>query len=379
MVSTTPPSHSTPSLELDSREHSSPVDDYLSTPDVTEWREIRILEYEKDRKLAGEAQNPVDLPALEFCKEEPVIYELIPDLPVWPHTTIAPEDAFPDYAEVRQFLQEQARPSSPISEYELVETQFPACEDVHTSPRPAMPTPLATPVRRIGTKSKRNEDDDDHERPTPKRHRPHRANGQDVTSDIDSDDDGSGCFRPPSRPFKRRPSTSSRSKPNRRPAAPKPAKCSRREEYPIGPCSCREEDCLHCAMTCFYTFVDGDLKGKVCQRIFPKNRYLDLKRHKAAHAIHEWKLLEDGDITPEVAHWHLVECEGKEHGLICPNGDCPTTFTRYDALKRHMERGTCQHGIFFNDDDDNNRQLKADIIKASDEKRQRLAKARKSA
>lgn len=213
----------------------------------------------------------------------------------------------------------------------------------------------------------------------------------DIESDDDrdpGDDDGSGSFQP-SRPIKRQhvsagPSNRRRNKATRslassKPSSSKAAKCNRGEDYLEGPCSCQAQACPHCIMTCFYTFTHGNRKGEVCRRLFENGRHLDLKRHKATHAVQEWKWLEDGEISPEEASWHLVVFEGKEHGLICPNGDCPTTFTRYDALKRHMERGTCQfmHCGLAGDDLDN-RQLKAKVIKASNEKYERMAEAKKT-
>lgn len=56
------PPRSTPSLEPDSLDHEylSPADDdYLTTPDLTEWREIQRLEYEKERLLAVDEQGDV--------------------------------------------------------------------------------------------------------------------------------------------------------------------------------------------------------------------------------------------------------------------------------------------------------------------------------
>ncbi|KAF8499306.1 hypothetical protein JB92DRAFT_2982473, partial [Gautieria morchelliformis] len=97
-------------------------------------------------------------------------------------------------------------------------------------------------------------------------------------------------------------------------------------------------------MTCFYSFAHGDRKGEICKRLFESGRHLDLKCHKATHTMQEWKWLEDCVISREEARWHFEVFDGEEHGLICPNGDCKTTFTRYDALKRHMEHGICKWG-----------------------------------
>lgn len=332
-----------------------------------------------------------------------MVSDIPSDLPAWPHTTIAPEDAFPDYAEVCQYLREQARPSSPLSDHELpeAEDESPLCVNTSSPPEnPGPPTPIAPPSRRVGKKAKRDEvhddDDDDKDKddePAPKRHMPHRLSAPDTDTDIESDDDrdqgdddGSGSFQPLSRrPAKRQrvstgPSSRRQTKTTRRPAAPKSTKtkCNRGEDYQEGPCNCQADGCPHCLLTCFYTFVHGHRKGEVCRRLFESNRQMDLRRHKVTHAVQEWKWLEDGEISPEEARWHLVDFEGKEHGLICPNGDCTTTFTRYDALKRHMERGTCQfmHRGSLNDDLDN-RQLKAKVMKASGEKYERMTEAKK--
>ncbi|KAF8514284.1 hypothetical protein JB92DRAFT_3096226 [Gautieria morchelliformis] len=97
----------------------------------------------------------------------------------------------------------------------------------------------------------------------------------------------------------------------RRPAGPKPPKPSpktkgnRGEDYQKGPCNCR------------VAFAHGDRKGKICKRLFESGRHLDLKRHKATHAVQEWKWLEDGVISRTGGGpWHLKVFDGKERGLI---------------------------------------------------------------
>ena len=249
----------------------------------------------------------------------------------------------------------------------------------------------ASPVRRVGRKAKRQEvDEDNDEEPAPKRHMSRCVNSPEFDTDTDMDQDGSGTFQPSCRAGTRQrdiagPSSHRRSiKPPRRTTAPKArskptskttprSKCNRGEDYVEGPCDCRGVDCTHCQMTCFYTFAYGERKGQVCRRLFEAGRHLDLKRHKAAHAVQEWKWLEDGTISPQEAHWHLVVFGGREHGLMCPNGDCSTTFTRYDALKRHMEHGTCQwFHLESSKEGLDNRQLKAQVIRESTEKMARV-------
>lgn len=444
------PARSTPSLEPDGLDYSPP-DDYLATPDLSEWKEVRRLE---DQRIRAEAKRPAepqfvsplsptyllrrntclcaspqqyDLPTLDILSQNqrPLFSELPP---TWPHSTIAPKDAFYDYQEVRRFLQEQARPTSPsVASSDESSTHpydnDPFCHDQVSPPsdsplsdtRPAPstshPPTVPSPSRSVGKKAKR-EQDDDYE-PTPKRRmlappsfkaKPRAQSLSDSEDDSDADaqddfddgladDDASGEFRParrtpqvrrkphpgprgaarPAIPARRRAAAAA----PRRPAVPPKSKSNRGEDYQEGPCSCRDDRCTHCQMTCFYTFVHGSRKGDVCKRLFESGRHLDLRRHKATHAVQEWKWLQDGEITSELAHWHFVVFGGREHGLMCPNGDCTTTFTRYDALKRHMERGTCQYTHIETPKDGlDNRQIKAQVIRESDEKYERVAEAK---
>ncbi|KAF8590603.1 hypothetical protein K439DRAFT_1657352 [Ramaria rubella] len=449
-LSTISPSRSTPSLDYDNLEYEpyfSPPDDYLATPDISEWKETRKLEEQKLRIEAadavGDVQFQCDLPSLDILSQyqRPLLSEL-PSPTQWPHATIAPKDAFPDYDAVRRFLEDQDRPSSPsafssASSSSYLRTpyhdhdQLPYDEEtsfiepygkllLHAEPTPCTsadsPAPITLPsidgsARRVGRKAKREEDSD--YEPALKRRLVTPVPGKDKfrtvdvsgDSDVDDeagadldgllDDDESGEFLPARRlaqtRFKppaivrgtTRPATSSSARrrvsasSNRRAAVQAKTKSNRGEDYQVGPCNCRDSKCGHCQMTCFYTFVHGPRTGEVCRRLFEINRHLDLKRHKATHAVQEWKWLQDGDILPKDAYWHFVVFEGKEHGLICPNGHCTTTFTRYDALKRHMERGTCHH---MSDDLDldglDNRQVKAKVIRESDAKYLRMTEAK---
>lgn len=56
-LSSVSPARSTPSLEPDSLYPSPPADEYLTTPDLSEWKETRRLEYEKAEKWVEDAKS----------------------------------------------------------------------------------------------------------------------------------------------------------------------------------------------------------------------------------------------------------------------------------------------------------------------------------
>jgi len=125
------------------------------------------------------------------------------------------------------------------------------------------------------------------------------------------------------------------------------------KSHVLGPCHCGKKGCPECDLTCSYVFSYGPRKGHVCRHYFESGRGLDFNRHKDMHGVREWFASEIlRIITPEEASWFHNECRGKTKGFVCPNhepnwdgtigkGDCGATFTRRDALKRHLDRHTC--------------------------------------
>ncbi|KAF8495606.1 hypothetical protein JB92DRAFT_3146913 [Gautieria morchelliformis] len=413
---------STPSLRTD-RLYSSSPDDFLSTPSVAEWKEVQRLVYAKADQPAADphtvSSSPrsaalhtdasllpfqLHLPSKASARDraalDAALSAISDPLPPYPHTTVSPQEVFPDYAEVCRYLEKKARASSPVSECYISETDEapptppPApvrsvgkkakrddddCDDdkpavkrhmVRRIPSPDVPTPPPARVRSVGKKAKRDDDDWDQDKPTVKRQmlRHH------TSPDTDSDQDDSGNFQPSRRPAAKRrapASSSSRHPPKapRRPASPKPPKPSpsrrgnRGKDYPKCPHARRVEGCPDCQRSCWYSFVYGDRKGEECRRLFQSGRESDLGRHKASHARQEWQWLEEGVISRKEADWHFNVFGGKERGYICPNGKCPTTFTRYDALKRHMDNGTCKWPLLDPGWDRLDKQQRKDKIK----------------
>lgn len=454
------PARSTPSLDdnLDDSFFSSPPDIYLDTPDLPpyDWKEIRKLE---DRKLYLEEREAalglyvrlrsrsrllsycsillqdvdVELPSLADVSRNkaPLLSESSPAPSSWQPSTISPAEVFYDYDDVRQFLAEQARPSSP-SVYSACSSSLitpytdtkdlPSVDDDEFATYPAVAPPSDYPMSSLltfegtssTTKRSREEDDDDdydsdeaHENenevtesrsppiraPPPKRPRLRSddvADYEDVRTpepDQVQDDDDSGEFklrasyatkkqksgRAPRRSVVKSNSAHKSSTKSRQTHTH-----SKEDTYRPGPCDCRQPSCASCEMTCWYTFIRGPKKGQVCRRLFESGRHLDLRRHKISHAVNEWQMVENGEVTLEEAWWYAVKYNCEHKGLICPNGDCTTTFTRYDALRRHMERQTCPYWQLSPYSNLDSRNVKAQIERDSGEKYARISTSKRS-
>lgn len=124
----------------------------------------------------------------------------------------------------------------------------------------------------------------------------------------------------------------------------------RKDDYERGTCICRSENCEECKRTCFYEYHRGHRTGEVCMRIFPFERLADLDRHKLSHAAIEWFWFDFLNIlTLEEVPWYAAHQDAT--GFFCPNGEpvtssnlqntCVASFTRSDALRRHMT-GSCR-------------------------------------
>lgn len=448
------PARSTPSLDdnLDDTLYLSPPETYLDTPDLHsyDWREIRKLE---DRRLFLEEHETaslglyvcliscsfsilslillfflfqdVDLPSLsDVSSNKAPLPSEVPPAPVsWHPSTISPAEAFYDYEEVRRFMAEQARPSSP-SVYSVCSSylftpynepqELPSIDDDGDENFGAMSYPFVTPSPEVvlsgetppATKRPRDETDDDDfdacddSDPSPKRGRfskRRRSKYDDVADSQDPrihefgrapDDDDSGEFHPRaphpnkknktirSNPRRTLVKSSTPQKPHVKPRLQTHGKAE--DLYRLGPCECKQPGCASCEMTCWYTFIRGPREGQVCRRLFESGRHLDLRRHKISHAVNEWQMLENGEITLEEARWYAVEHNCEHQGLICPNGDCTTTFTRYDALRRHMERQTCPYWHRSSYPNLDSRSVKAQIERDSKEKYARISASKQT-
>jgi len=373
------PSRSTPSLEDCIDYPYSPPDswdDFLASPNINDYREIRRLE---DVKLAKEEQAAKSdslhyLPTLDGLAqgslERPLGFEL-PAHSSWEPQTISPADAFYDYDEVRRFLREQARPSSPsqssiYSSYPPTPcsgtSQLP--DDSYSAHTADTQTPLTSsssphggpqsnnvPHIRTGKRSRNECESFSEDKEEPYRAKRSRVEVDEHLKEMDGDglmdDDNSGDYilhqarassssRRNARPLRPpKASAPSKTKPAPQPITKsRPRKASnstRLVDYKIGPCNCRQ--CSTCSMTCFYVFSHGDRKGQTCGRFFESARILDKRRHESSHAIQEWIWVENGTIPREQATWYDDE---KSHAYMCPYGDCDTLFTRSDAMMRHM-------------------------------------------
>jgi len=273
-----------------------------------------------------------------------------------------------------------------------------------TTPLTPSPSPDYDAPRQVGAKSKRvAEDDDDTIRSTkrravtqePSRKRKSPEDDQDfspvpkrraaqkavrfsplkdedeeeeyVLSDVEAEmdvdeDDASDDFRPPRRPTQ---STKASSASRTRNAGRKPASKNRKKakaaavkkekKKPVTLNHCECGECERCQWTCPYVFTYGPHKGDRCSIMFESHRDLDFNRHKEAHGVHEWFWCRVvGKLTEEEARWWSVEFKGRPKGFFCPNhkagwevekkigsGDCLATFTRRDALIRHLKNHTC--------------------------------------
>ncbi|KIJ44080.1 hypothetical protein M422DRAFT_252572 [Sphaerobolus stellatus SS14] len=175
------------------------------------------------------------------------------------------------------------------------------------------------------------------------------------------EDDVSEDFRPTA--FRRaRPQSTSATKKapvrrGRKPAAKarkpagKPKDAPKRKTVVPSTCECRR--CEMCRWTCRCQLKYGPREGQLCNTYFASHRELDFKRHQEAHAVHEWfwcRVM--GKLTLEQADWYSQKYKCQPMGLFCPNhaagwdktigdGDCLATFTRRDALIRHLKNHTC--------------------------------------
>ncbi|GJJ12137.1 hypothetical protein Clacol_006378 [Clathrus columnatus] len=376
------PARSTPSLDdnLDDN-FFSPPENHLDTPDLNsfDWKEIRRLEdhklYLEEREAASLALYDFELPSLEEVSPGDTSLGLgLSSAPAsWQPQTITPAEAFYDYDEVRRYLAEQARPSSPAysvcSSYlatpysdtkELpsidgvshlaypVELPSPESAVLVSSPDISFPVPTAKRSREEVDDEDYHEDEDDDNSLASQRGRVSKRQRRKVGDFSDPDvgipereqsaDDDDDEFKPRSLSIKRH---GTNKKQNRRSQKP-PVKTRSQPQsgadnsYRLGPCDCRQPNCANCEMTCFYTFIRGPRKGRVCKRLFESGRHLDLRRHKISHAVNEWQMLQDGEITLEEAWWYAVEHKCEYQGLICPNGDCKTTFTSVHVALQYL-------------------------------------------
>ncbi|KAF8461757.1 hypothetical protein JB92DRAFT_3137063 [Gautieria morchelliformis] len=224
---------------------------------------------------------------------------------------------------------------------------------------PDVPTPPPAPGRSVGKKAKRDDDDWDQDKPTVKRQMLCRHTSPDTDSDQDDDDD-SGNFQPSRRPA---------AKQRKQRRAPAPSSSRHPPKAPQATVAKTTRKVHTLVVSRAAPIARGHAGTPLCTATV-----------KATHARQEWQWLEEGVISREEADWHFNVFGGKERGYICPNGKCPTTFTRYDALKRHMDNGTCKWPLLDPGWDRlDKRQRKAKIKEASNNKYDALVAERDAA